>query len=115
MMIVEAPWPQPTSATFAPRSSFSTTPLERGHPFGDQVGPVAGAEEPLRAAEEAVVVLVPAHSLAGAERLQDPVLVRVEGRDQLERTEDVDGAVLVGERERLLVRAACRCPSRRRS
>ena len=30
MRIVDAPWPQPTSATVAPRSSFSTTPVSAG-------------------------------------------------------------------------------------
>ena len=30
MMTVEAPWPQPTSATLAPAWSFATTPSRAG-------------------------------------------------------------------------------------
>ena len=70
MMTVEAPWPQPTSATLAPASSFALHAVERRDPLRDQVGPVAGPEEPLGAAEQAVVVLVPAHAVAAAERLE---------------------------------------------
>ena len=66
MRIVEAPWPQPTSATFAPALELLLHALERRDPLGDEVGLVAGAEEPLGAAEQAVVVLVPAHALAAS-------------------------------------------------
>ena len=87
--------------------------VERRDPLGDEVARVAGAEEALGAAEQPVVVLVPAHALAAAERLGDAVLVGVERGDQLEGAEDVERAVLVGERERLLVgqRVACRSPA----
>ena len=63
MMIVDAPCPQPMSATLAPRSSFSWTPSSAGIHSADEVGAVARPEEPLGAAEQALVVLVPAHPL----------------------------------------------------
>ena len=44
---------------------------QRRDPLGHEVRLVAGAEEPLGAAEQAVVVLVPAHPLAAPERLRD--------------------------------------------
>ena len=45
--------------------------VERGDPGRDQVGDVAGTEELLAAGEDLLVVLVPAHAAAGAERLGD--------------------------------------------
>jgi hypothetical protein len=48
-------------------------------------------------------VLVPTHPLAAAEGLGDALLIREEGGDQVIRAEDVEGAVFLGERERLLV------------
>ena len=53
MRIVDAPCPQPTSATRAPRSSFACDAVERRDPGLDQVRDVAGPEEPLGAVEEA--------------------------------------------------------------
>jgi len=49
-----------------------------------------------------VVVLVPAHPLAAPERLGDPLLVGIERRDRLVYAEYVEGAVFVGQRERVL-------------
>ena len=54
-----------------PRASFSSTPFEQRDPFGNEVRVVAGAEEPLGALEEIVVVLVPADAGAALERLAD--------------------------------------------
>ena len=45
--------------------------VQRRDPGWDEVGHVAGAEELLAAGEHVVVVLVPAHPGAGAERLGD--------------------------------------------
>ena len=53
MMIVEAPKPQPMSATRAPRSSFSTSAGERGQPALGEVANVAGLEEARGAWKEA--------------------------------------------------------------
>src|SRR5207248_1717399 len=64
---------------------------------------VAGPEEPLGAAEQAMVVLVPAHSASGPEALADPVLVGEQRRDQLVGAQHVERAVLVCKRERVLV------------
>jgi hypothetical protein len=63
---------------------------------------VAGAEEDLGAREEAVVVLVPVQAAAAAERLEEAVLIREERREDVVRTEHVDRALRVGERDRLL-------------
>ena len=70
MRRVEAPLPQPTSATRAPASSFAFTRAameSRSH----QIRGVAGAKELLTTVENAVVVLMPAHSRARAKRLGD--------------------------------------------
>ena len=83
---------------------FLAHAVERRDPLGDEMGLVAGAEEPFGAAEEAVVVLVPPHPFARPERLGDLLPVGVERLDQLERTQHVDRALLVGERHRVLVR-----------
>ena len=107
MMIVEAPCPQPTSATFAPRFELLLDAVERRDPLGHEVRPVARPEEALGPAEQTVVVLVPAHPARRCGTPRDPVLVGVQRGDQLVRAEDVEGAVLVGQRQRLLVRAAC--------
>ena len=77
--------------------------LERRDPLRHEVRAVAGPEEPLGAAEQPVVVLVPAHSLTTAERLEDAILVGIQRRDRVIHAEDVERAVFVGERKRLLV------------
>ena len=58
-------------------------PVESRDPLGHEVPAVAGPEEALGPAEQAVVVLVPAHALAAAERLEDLVFVGVERRDRV--------------------------------
>ena len=103
-MIVEAPCPQPTSATFAPAFELLLDASERRDPLGHEIGPVAGAEEALGPAKQAVVVLVPAHPVAAAKCLQDAVFVSVERRDQVIDAEDVKRAVFIGQRQRVLVR-----------
>src|SRR2546427_8718261 len=45
------------------------------------------------------------HPLARAERLEDLVFVRVQRGDRVVDPEDVEGALFVGERERVLVRS----------
>jgi hypothetical protein len=71
--------------------------VERRQPLGDQVGGVAGPEEPLDPGEQPRVVGVPADPGAGAERVDDQVVVGVAGGDGLERAGQEDRAVLVGE------------------
>jgi hypothetical protein len=66
--------------------------VERGQPRRDEVARVARAEEPLRALEQAVVVLVPSDAGAAAERLGDLGLVVDDGGDELEEPREVDGA-----------------------
>jgi hypothetical protein len=78
-------------------------PVQRRDPRVDQVGDVAGAEEPLGALEQVRVVPVPADALPGPERLGDLRLVdRGRGR-QLEGAGQERRAGLVGQRERLLL------------
>src|SRR5271154_2802192 len=77
--------------------------IQSRNPLGDQVGAVAGPEESLGPAEQAVIVLVPTHALAAAKGVDNLILVGVQGRDRVVDAEDVEGAVLIGQRERLLI------------
>ena len=104
MMIVEAPWPQPMSATCAPARSFASTPSRAGIHAWIRLPMIRRAEEPLDAMEERVIVLVPADALAGAERLGELVHDPAGGDRGLERADDEGRAVLLGERQRLLGR-----------
>ena len=77
--------------------------LQCRDPLGDQVRGVAGAEEALGAAEQRRVVLVPADAQAGAQRAGHP-RDRLELVDRdLEGAQDVEGAVLAGQRLALLL------------
>jgi hypothetical protein len=78
--------------------------VERRQPGGEQVGVVAGSEEALAAVQHVVVVLPPAEAGAALRHVGD--VRRVEHRPDgyLEETRHVRGAVLVGERDRLLRR-----------
>jgi hypothetical protein len=60
------------------------------------VGGVAGTEEPHDPGEEPVVVGVPADSCAGAEGVDEHVVIGVAGSDGLERAGEEDRAILVG-------------------
>ena len=79
-------------------------PVQGGEPLAHQVGGVAGAEEPQHAGEQPVIVLVPADPGAGAERVHEPAVVGVAGRDDLERAGQEDRAVLGGDHHGLLGR-----------
>ena len=79
-------------STCGPRSSFSCTALERRDPRADQVGGIAGPEEPLGAREQIVVMLVPADAVAAAERAHDLLLILDEGGRTLERPRMTPGA-----------------------
>ena len=70
--------------------------LERGDPLADEVALIPRPEETLGAAEQAVVVFVPAHALAAAKGLEDLVFVGVQRGDRVVHPEDVEGAVFVG-------------------
>ena len=77
--------------------------VKRRDPGQGQVGDVAGAEELLAADEDVLVVLVPAHPAAGAERLGNPRLGLQHAEREHERPGNVHAAVRVRERERLLL------------
>ena len=100
--MVDAPSPQPMSATVAPARSLSGHAVQRRDPGWDQVGEVAGPEELLASEEHVLVVLVPAHPGAGAERLGDARLGLQRAEREHERAGNIHGAVRVGQRERLL-------------
>lgn len=104
MRIVDAPWPQPTSATPAPRFQLLDDAGERRQPFRHEVHAVAGAKGTLRTAEQAVVVLMPADALASAEALRDARPAVHHGGRGLEDPGHGHGhgARLVGEDERVL-------------
>jgi hypothetical protein len=99
--MVDAPWPQPTSATLAPRVELGRNAVEGREPVGDQVGGVPGPEEALAAREHLVVVFVPADARAAAERLGDLVLRPQRAERELERAGCEDRPVRVGQREGL--------------
>ena len=65
---------------------------------------VAGPEEALDAAEQAVAVVAPAQALAGLEGFRELRLVGEHRGERVEAAGHVDGAVLVGEYRRLLGR-----------
>ncbi len=74
------------------------------NPLGDEVRAVAGPEESLGATEQAMVVLVPTHPLAAAKRLDDLLFVGIQRCDRVIHAEDVERAVFVRQRKRVLVR-----------
>ena len=77
--------------------------VQRGQPVRHQVRDVARAEELLAADEHVLVVLVPAHALAGAEVIGDAVVGLEHAQRQHERARRVHGAVGVGQHEGLLL------------
>ena len=91
------------SATVAPAVSLSTTPSSAGSQFATRLALVAGAEESLRAVEEAFVVFVIAHAAAGAERLGHLRLAEVARGEDFEAAAQEHGAVLVGQHQGVLV------------
>ena len=76
--------------------------VERGQPRRDEVGVVAGAEEPLAAVVHVVDVLVPAEPVAGARGLGDLRRVDHRAERELEEARQVRRALRVGERDGLL-------------
>ena len=67
--------------------------VERRQPRADQVGVVAGPEEPLAAVVDVVVVLVPADAGAAADGLGDARRVEHRAERDLEEAGQVGGAV----------------------
>src|ERR1700756_4147272 len=94
--MVEAPCPQPMSATRAPRFRRSTTP-----PRAHQLRAIAGAEEALGAAEQAMVMGVPAQAFAGAEGFDDLVFIEPERGRDLESRRHENRALVEREHHRL--------------
>src|SRR4029077_15368640 len=79
-------------------------PVQSRYPLGDQAGSVAGPEESLGPAEQAVIVLVPAHPPTASKRLEVLVFVGIQGSDRVIDAQYVKRTVLVGQREGMLVR-----------
>ena len=77
--------------------------IERRKPACQQVGVVAGAEEPLRTVEQALVVLAPFHPLAGAEILDRAFAYMEEVTHNEIGARQVHGTVGIGEDQRLLL------------
>jgi hypothetical protein len=86
-----------------PRLEPCLDPVKGRDPRLDQVGRVAGAEEPLGALPEVGVVLVPAEAVAGADGLGDPRLVLAGRGGDLEGAGHERRAGLVGQGESLLL------------
>ncbi len=86
--------------------------VERGQPFADEMRGIAAAEEPLGAAKQAGIVLVPTDTLAGAERLGDLGLVADHRGDDLESAGHEGRAALLSEDHRLFGRQRI-APARR--
>ena len=72
--------------------------IKRRQPFLHQMMLVAGAKETRGAAEQAFAAPVPAHALAGLERLEDLRLVEERRGHQIADRSHEIGAVLVGQR-----------------
>ena len=79
-------------------------PVEGGQPRADQVGVVAGPEEPLAALVHVRHVLVPAEPGPGARRVDDVRGVGHRAEGDLEEPGQVGRAVRIGQRDRLLGR-----------
>ena len=58
--------------------------VERRNPRAEKIGVIAGAEKPFGAAEQALVVFVPADAAAGLERRGDLVLIHPQRLHHLE-------------------------------
>ena len=101
---MEAPCPQPTSATRAPATQLLLDPVEGRDPRAGQVVQVPGPEEPLAAAQHVRVLGAPREAVAGAEPLGDRVRGVHRSEGDLERPDDAGRAGLVGERHGVLVR-----------
>ena len=76
--------------------------VECWQPLLHQMSGVAGTEEPQTAGEQPLVVGMPADPVAAAERVNKHVVVRVAGRDGLERAAQEHRTLLVGDDHRLL-------------
>lgn len=84
MTMVEAPWPQPTSATLPPDFSFASTPSSAGIQTVVRLALYPPPKERL-GAEEEPVMLVPADAIARAEGVDHLFLVQPQARHDLNR------------------------------
>ena len=103
MSTVEAPWPQPTSATVAPCFQLGGHPVQRRQPGGHEVRPVARAEEPFGAVEQTRVVIAPGERAVAAHRRDLLVLVEEQRGQHAGAAGHVHRRVLDGQRQRLLL------------
>ena len=90
MITVEAPWPQPMSATLAPASSLATTPSRAGSHSATRWRFVAGAEEAFGAAEHARMVIAPGQGAIAAHGVDQFVLVMEKRRDHADTARDIN-------------------------
>ncbi len=87
-----------------PRLELLRHAVERGKPARHQVLPVPGTKERLRSGEQAVIVLAPRQAAAAPECFGQAILIREERREDVVRAQQVELALLVRERDRLLRR-----------
>src|SRR6185312_8976313 len=87
--MVEAPCPQPMSATQALDDA-----VKRRQPRAHQMRAIAGAEEALGAAEHAMVMRVPAKAFARSEGFDDLVFIEPERGRDLESRRHENGALV---------------------
>src|SRR5215468_10894941 len=83
---------------------FSLDALERGNPVWHQIGVVARPEELFRTREQALRMLVPADTFAGAKSIRDLGLVEIGGLNDFECSGKESGRAFLGERHGLLGR-----------
>ncbi len=102
--MVEAPCPQPASATRAPDFQLLLDAIQRRNPTTHQVGGVIGTEEALGADEQIGIVLMPADALAGAEGFRHFRFIAQQRHEELKHARKLRRAVFHGKRERLLFR-----------
>jgi hypothetical protein len=87
-----------------PGLQFRLDAVQGGYPGGHQVGVVPRAEETFGAGEQAGAMLVPAHALAGPERLGDLRFVYEARGQDLKAAGHEGGALLLGQHHGLLRR-----------
>ena len=87
-----------------PGQQLVLDPVERGNPLRDELVAIDRPEQPLHAAEQPWIVLMPADPAVLAERGGDPIGARPHRRRDLEDPGDIDGAVRISQHRRVLGR-----------
>src|SRR6266850_7087542 len=101
MRIVEAPRPQPTSATRAPL--FRVNTAQSRNPAGNQVGGVTRTEKAFGADKKFVMMFVPTQTFSGLESFRQLLLGFRGSQSALKSPGQEDGTAFIGHREGLFL------------